>query len=69
MFTSPSCRLLLNAQSGPHVLIHDIADAHGWYDLHEVGQDASIESEKALLLQDPLHHQVHRQLLRALQGS
>lgn len=58
-----SAVLLLNAQSRPHVLVHNIADAHGRDDLHEVGQDASIESKKALFFQDLLHHQVHRQLL------
>ena len=51
--------LLLDPQTRPHVLVHHVADADGWDDLHEVGQDPAVESEEALLLHDLLHHPIH----------
>lgn len=51
--------LLLNTQTRPHVLVHNITDTDGWYDFHEVGQDAAVESKEALIFHNLLHHPVH----------
>lgn len=61
--------LLLDPQARAHVFVHHVADADGRDDLHEIGEDATVKSEEAVLLQDLLHHAAHRQLLRALEGS
>ena len=61
--------LLLDPQTGPHVLVDHVADADGRDDLHEVGQDAAVETEEALLLHDLLHHPVHGHLLGTFHRS
>lgn len=63
------CCLLLNTQTRPHVLVHHVANADGWYDFHEIGQDAAVKSKETLLFHNLLHHQIHRQLLWALNRS
>lgn len=60
--TQSLCRLLLNTQARPHVLVHHVADADGRYDFHEIGYDAAVQSKEAFLFQNLLHHQVHGQL-------
>lgn len=55
--------LLLNTQARSHVLIHHVADADRWDDLHEIGQDATVKSKEALFFHNLLHHQVHGLLL------
>lgn len=55
--------LLLNTQARAHVLIHYITNADSRYDLHEIGQDATVKSKEAFVFHNPLHHLAHGHLL------
>lgn len=46
------------------VLVHYIADADSWNDLHEVGKDPPIETENAFVHHNALNQWAHRRLLR-----
>lgn len=65
----PPCSLGLDAQGDLEVLVHHVADADRWNDLHEVGGQASVESRGPLGPHDVSEQARHAHLRASYLGG